>query len=243
MGRRARSRPSRGESARHALPWRGAPRASAMQESRSGAEAGAGTAGMPEASGSARPGDIPEARGLAPSDAAGGERTLVLHVDIDAFFAAIEQQRDPRLAGQAGDRRRGRDRVVLVRGAPLRAQGRHAAVRGAGGCCPRGRHPRGPRAGLSLLRRATSSTAAATLSPDVETYLDEAYCDLTGTERLHGDRAARRRAAQARRSCDATGLTVTCGIGPNRMLAKLIGKTVKPDGLARDRAPPRPRRS
>ena len=31
----------------------------------------------------------------------------------------------------------------------------------------------------------------------------------------------------------ATGLTVTCGIGPNRMLAKLIGKTVKPDGLAR----------
>jgi DNA polymerase-4 len=32
---------------------------------------------------------------------------------------------------------------------------------------------------------------------------------------------------------EETGLTVTCGIGPNRMLAKLIGKTVKPDGLAR----------
>jgi DNA polymerase-4 len=69
-------------------------------------------------------------------------------------------------------------------------------------------------------------------SPAVETYLDEAYCDLSGTERLHGDLlAAAGRLKQAIR--DDTGLAVTCGLGPNRMLAKLIGKTVKPDGLAR----------
>jgi DNA polymerase-4 len=70
------------------------------------------------------------------------------------------------------------------------------------------------------------------VAPAVETYLDEAYCDLTGTERLHGGllAAARRLKDEVR---EATGLTVTCGIGPNRMLAKLIGKTVKPDGLAR----------
>ena len=35
-----------------------------------------------------------------PPDAAGGERRVVLHVDIDAFFAGIEQQLDPRLAGR-----------------------------------------------------------------------------------------------------------------------------------------------
>src|SRR6266545_425164 len=69
------------------------------------------------------------------------------------------------------------------------------------------------------------------LAPAVETYLDEAYCDLSGTDRLHGDllEAARGLKHDIRA---ATGLTVTCGIGPNRMLAKLIGKTVKPDGLA-----------
>src|SRR5262249_43187069 len=51
------------------------------------------------------------------------------------------------------------------------------------------------------------------------------------TERVHGDVlaavAAMKRAIRA-----DTGLTVTCGVGPNRMLAKLVGKTVKPDGLA-----------
>ncbi|MFI5371120.1 MAG: hypothetical protein ACHQ52_06135, partial [Candidatus Eisenbacteria bacterium] len=70
------------------------------------------------------------------------------------------------------------------------------------------------------------------VSPSVETYLDEAYCDLTGTARLHGDLAVAATRLK-RRVRDETGLAVTCGIGPNRMLAKLIGKTVKPDGLAR----------
>ena len=68
-------------------------------------------------------------------------------------------------------------------------------------------------------------------APSVETYLDEAYCDLSGTERLHGVLAVAVRALKDE-ILDGTGLTVTCGIGPNRMLAKLIGKTVKPDGLA-----------
>jgi DNA polymerase-4 len=68
-------------------------------------------------------------------------------------------------------------------------------------------------------------------APAVEAHLDEAYCDLTGTERLHGDPLAAA-AALKRRIREATGLAVTCGVGPNRMLAKLVGKTVKPDGLA-----------
>jgi DNA polymerase-4 len=69
------------------------------------------------------------------------------------------------------------------------------------------------------------------IAPAVETHLDEAYCDLTGTERLHGDLLAT--AGRLKRAIlERTGLTVTCGLGPNRMLAKLVGKTSKPDGLA-----------
>jgi len=71
------------------------------------------------------------------------------------------------------------------------------------------------------------------LAPDVETYLDEAYVELTGTERVHGDDLLAAAAGLRRAIRDETGLTVTCGLGPNRMLAKLVGKTVKPDGLAR----------
>lgn len=154
----------------------------------------------------------------------------VLHADIDAFFAAIEQQRDPRLKGKP----------VIV-GAGVIASCSYEARRF------------GLRAGMALseARRLCPNVVileghaqtyrcfaerifdrCRELSPSVETYLDEAYLELTGTERLHGDfeRAA---AGLKRAILDDTGLTVTCGIGPNRMLAKLVGKTVKPDGLAR----------
>lgn len=154
----------------------------------------------------------------------------VLHVDIDAFFAAIEQQRDPRLKGKP----------VIV-GAGVIASCSYEARRF------------GLKAGMSLSEAKRLCPKAIIieghaqvyrcyaerlfdrcreLSPDVETYLDEAYLELTGTERVHGDfvqAAARLKAA----ILEDTGLTVTCGIGPNRMLAKLVGKTKKPDGLAR----------
>ena len=154
----------------------------------------------------------------------------VLHVDIDAFFAAIEQQRDPRLRGKP----------VIV-GAGVIASCSYEARRF------------GLKAGMSLSEAKRLCPAAVILeghaqiyrcfaeeifarcraiAPEVETYLDEAYCDLTGTERLHGDLLAAARGLKCQ-ILEATGLTVTCGIGPNRMLAKLIGKTTKPDGLVR----------
>jgi DNA polymerase-4 len=159
-----------------------------------------------------------------------GDRRIVLHLDIDAFFAAIEQRLDPRLAGKP----------VIV-GAGVIASCSYEARRF------------GLRAGMALSEARRLCPAAVIIdghaqtyrcfaeeifarcrevAPEVETYLDEAYCDLTGTERLHGDLMDRLRRLKADIG-DATGLTVTCGVGPNRMLAKLIGKTVKPDGLAR----------
>jgi DNA polymerase-4 len=155
---------------------------------------------------------------------------LVLHVDIDAFFAAVEQARDPRLRGKP----------VIV-GAGVIASCSYEARRF------------GLRAGMRLTEARRLCPEVLILdghaqvyrcfaerifelcrefSPAVETYLDEAYGDLTGTERLHGDplQAAARLKRLIR---EATGLTVSCGVGPNRMLAKMAGKLRRPDGLAR----------
>jgi len=219
-------RPSRANPTAPAPAVKGAASGRESEESRSGAEAGAGTAGMPEASGSARPGDVcvaPE-----PPLLASPER-VVLHVDIDAFFAAIEQRLDPRLAG----------RPVIV-GAGVIASCSYEARRfglRAGMRLSEARQ-RCPEvvilAGHAQTYRCFAENIfglCRTFSPAVETYLDEAYCDLTGTARLHGD-ALGAAARLKREILGATGLTVTCGVGPNRMLAKLIGKTVKPDGLA-----------
>jgi DNA polymerase-4 len=186
------------------------------KESGNGVTAGGGIAGIAEAAGVPRPGER--------------DPRTILHVDIDAFFAAIEQQRDPRLRG----------RPVIV-GAGVIAS------------CSYEARAFGLRAGMSLSEARRLCPKAAILeghaqvyrcfaeeifahcrrlAPAVETYLDEAYCDLTGTERLHADLPEAVRGLK-REIRSATGLAVTCGIGPNRMLAKLIGKTVKPDGLAR----------
>ena len=155
------------------------------------------------------------------------ERT-VLHVDIDAFFAAIEQQRDPRLQGKPVIVGAG---VIASCSYEARQFGLKAgmALSEARRLCPEAVILEG-HAQVYRCFAEEIFARCRELAPAVETYLDEAYCDLTGTERLHGDlMAVVRELKESIRA--ATGLTVTCGLGPNRMLAKLIGKTVKPDGL------------
>jgi DNA polymerase-4 len=188
---------------------------------------------VPARSGAAMDGEgaVTEDAATEPAPQTGRDRSpAILHVDIDAFFAAIEQLRDPRLRG----------RPVIV-GAGVIASCSYEARR------------HGLRAGMALSEARLLCPDAVILeghaqtyrcfaerifdccrevSPALETYLDEAYCELTGTQRLHGDLMAAARHLKERVRA-TTGLTVTCGIGPNRMLAKLIGKTVKPDGLAR----------
>ena len=167
---------------------------------------------------------------MADHGAAPGTESLLLHVDVDAFFASIEQRRDPRLRG----------RPVIV-GTGVIASCSYEARRF------------GLKAGMTLSQAKRLCPQAVVLAghaqtyrcfaeevfarcrdvaPAVETCLDEAYCDLTGTGRLHGDPIETARRLK-RAILESTGLTVTCGLGPNRMLAKLAGKAVKPDGLAR----------
>jgi DNA polymerase-4 len=157
----------------------------------------------------------------------------VLHVDIDAFFAAVEQVRDPRLAGRPVAVGNGvvascsyeARRFGLSAGMPLTEARRR---------CPElvvldGYYP----TYRSFAERVYDEVRRVT--PCLDTHLDECYGDLAGTERLHGDLATRaERLRQAVR--DATGLAVTVGLGPNRMLAKMAGKTAKPDGLGCVRA-------
>jgi DNA polymerase-4 len=154
----------------------------------------------------------------------------VLHVDIDAFFAAIEQLRDPRLAGQPVIVGAG---VIASCSYEARRFGLHAgmSLSEARRLCPRAVILEG-HAQVYRCFAEEIFACCRDVSPTIETYLDEAYCDLTGTERLHGDLVEAARALK-RRIRERVGLTVTCGLGPNRMLAKLVGKTTKPDGLAR----------
>jgi DNA polymerase-4 len=205
--------------------------------------AGSGIAGMAEAPGVTRPGVMDDdggaarvehgaARGgaAAPGPAAAPPSPTILHVDIDAFFAAIEQQRDPRLRGRPVIVGAG---VIASCSYEARRFGLHAGMplSEAKRACPDAVIIDGHAQIYRCFAEEIFDRCRA-VAPAVETFLDEAYCDLSGTERLHGDLLA-----MARRLKDdiraATGLTVTCGLGPNRMLAKLIGKTVKPDGLAR----------
>lgn len=153
----------------------------------------------------------------------------ILHVDIDAFFAAIEQLRNPRLKGRP---------VIVGAGCiascsyEARRFGLHAgmALSEARRLCPEAVILEGHAQVYRCFAEVIFECCRA-IAPAIETYLDEAYCDLSGTERLHGDLLAAARALK-RDILERTGLTVTCGLGPNRMLAKLVGKTTKPDGLA-----------
>src|SRR4029077_9611961 len=71
------------------------------------------------------------------------------------------------------------------------------------------------------------------LTPQVEPLsLDEAYLDLSGTERLHGRTPAKSMAAMPRRIEDEIGITVSVGLSCNKFLAKLASELDKPRGFA-----------
>jgi DNA polymerase IV len=163
---------------------------------------------------------------------AAGER-IVLHVDMDAFYAAIEQRDEPRLRGKpvivGGPSRRG---VVSTASYEARPFGVHSAMpmSRALALCPNAIVVT-PRMGRYL---EVSEQVMATLddfSPLVEPLsLDEAFLDMTGSERLFGPPEAMadaiRKAIVAR-----TGLTASVGAAANKFLAKLASDLNKPDGV------------
>jgi DNA polymerase-4 len=153
---------------------------------------------------------------------------FVLHLDIDAFFAGVEQVLDPRLRGRPVIVGSG---VIASCSYEARRFGLHAgmSLRDARRLCREGVFLKGRqpiyRCFASRIFEILRETA-----PSVDTYLDEAFCDLSGMERLLGD-PLRLGEAVRDRVLRATGLSVTVGLGPSRMAAKIAGKTVKPGGV------------
>ena len=158
----------------------------------------------------------------------------ILHVDMDAFFASVEMLDDPALRGQpvlvGHDGPRG---VVSAASYAARAFGCHSAqpMATAKRLCPHAvvrpvrfdRYRQVSRAVFDVFDRFT---------PTVEPLsVDEAFLDLTGTERLLGTdpvAIARQVKDQVR---STTGLTASVGVAPNKFLAKLASDLEKPDGL------------
>lgn len=158
----------------------------------------------------------------------------VFHVDMDAFYASIEQRDDPSLKGKpvivGGTRRRG---VVAAASYEVREFGVHSAM-------PMTQALRKcPHAVVLTPRMETYVEASRTImevlgrySPTVEPLsLDEAFLDMTGTQALFGP--PREAAHSIKRDIlEATnGLTSSVGIAPNKFLAKLASDLDKPDGV------------
>jgi len=156
------------------------------------------------------------------------EPRIILHLDLDAFFASVEQLLDPRLRGRPVIVGNG---VIASCSYEARRYGCYAgqSLTEARRLCPGVVILDGSEAVYRAFAEQTFALCAGA-APVMETFLDEAFVDLTGSERLHGDLLARadRLKTEIR---ETVGLPVTVGLGANRMLAKIASKSVKPDGL------------
>lgn len=159
----------------------------------------------------------------------------IVHVDLDAFFAAVEQRDRPELRGRP---------VIVGGGGP--------DDRGVVSTCSYEARPFGVRSGMPLRTAAALCPAAVFVPVDGRRYaevsrqvvqilgrfsprmeqvsIDEAFLDLAGTEALHGsvEEAARQ---IKQRILQETRLTASVGVATNRLVAKVASDVRKPDGL------------
>ncbi len=159
----------------------------------------------------------------------------ILHGDLDAFFAAVEQRDRPELRGKpvivggGGPRDRG---VVSTASYEARVFGVHSAMplRTAGALCPQGvflpvdgaKYQAVSREVMVVLRRFT---------PLVEPVsIDEAFLDVSASQRMFGDGAEIGRLIKddVRSSVD---LTISVGVATSKLVAKVASDLRKPDGL------------
>jgi DNA polymerase IV len=157
----------------------------------------------------------------------------ILHVDLDAFYAAVEQRDDPTLRGKpvlvGGSVRRG---VVAACSYEARKFGIHSAMPMAEAMrrCPHAivvRH--------DMERYAEASRVffriLGDFSPEVEGLsLDEAFLDVTGSERLLGDGRTIGETIKKRVRAELS-LVASVGVAPIKLAAKIASDIDKPDGL------------
>ena len=162
------------------------------------------------------------------------DRLAIAHVDCDAFYAAVEKRDDPSL----------NDKPVIIGG------GRRGVVATA---CYIAR-TFGVKSAMPMFEARRLCPHATVVPPDMAKYvrvgrevralmldltplveplsIDEAFLDLSGTERLHGRSPARSLARFARAVEDEIGITVSIGLSENKFLAKLASDLDKPRGFS-----------
>jgi DNA polymerase IV len=158
----------------------------------------------------------------------------IAHIDCDAFYATIEKRDDPSL----------RDKPLIVGG------GRRGVVTTA---CYIAR-TYGVKSAMPMFEARRLCPVATIIPPNMAKYagvgrqvralmqeltplveplsIDEAFLDLSGTERLHGVFPAKSLARFARRVEDSLGITVSIGLSENKFLAKIASDLDKPRGFS-----------
>jgi DNA polymerase IV len=157
---------------------------------------------------------------------------VIAHLDLDAFFASVEENLDPSLHGKpviVGGGERG---VVATANYIARRYGVHSAMplRTARRLCPHGVYLNGNHHLYSEYSRKLMDILEQ-YSPLVEKVsVDEAYVDLTGTERLFGPVIRTARAIQ-RRVQEELSLSISVGLATNKLVAKVASDLEKPHGF------------
>jgi DNA polymerase-4 len=153
----------------------------------------------------------------------------ILHADLDAFYASVEQRDDPRLRGRPVIVGGG---IVLAASYEAQACGVRTAMGGALArrLCPQGAVVKPRMSAYSKASRAVYEVFEET-SPLVEGLsIDEAFLDVRGLERISG--TPKQIAARLRREVlDRVGLPITVGVARTKFLAKVASGVAKPDGL------------
>ena len=162
------------------------------------------------------------------------ERLAIAHLDCDAFYASVEKRDRPEL----------RDLPVIIGG----------GVRGVVTTACYIARTFGVRSAMPMFKALKLCPDAVVVRPDFAKYksasrlimerlraltplvqplsLDEAWLDLSGTERLNGGSAAIQLARVQGEIEQATGLTISVGLAPNKFLAKIASDLDKPRGFA-----------
>jgi DNA polymerase IV len=153
----------------------------------------------------------------------------ILHADLDAFYASVEQRDDPRLRGRPVIVGAG---VVLAASYEARARGIRTAMGGrlARRLCPEAVVVSPRMSAYSRASRAVFAVFEQT-APVVEALsIDEAFLDVRGLERISGTpvEIARRLRGTVR---EQVGLPITVGVARTKFLAKVASGVAKPDGL------------
>src|SRR6201994_4758338 len=159
---------------------------------------------------------------------------LICHVDMDAFFVSVEELFDPSLVGKpvvVGGKADQRG-VVSAASYEARKFGVHSAMplRTAAKLCPHAIFVKGhPDLYMQSSQKAREGLHDFSRAFEMAS-IDEAYLDMTGTERLHGPPLMSAHKLHQQMKAH-TGLNCSIGIGSSRLIAKISSDKAKPNGV------------